>query len=125
MTDRDLTYAIRGAAFEVHGTLGSGLLEGAYQAALLHKLRLCGLNAEAEVGATATYKGMNLGVAYRLDIVVENRVVLELKALPTLHPVHESQLLTYLRFSGIHLGYLINFGAASLDDNNLIRRVLT
>ncbi|MBC7446720.1 MAG: GxxExxY protein [Hymenobacteraceae bacterium] len=124
MTDNELTYEIRGAAYDVHAALGPGLLEGVYQAAMMHELTIRELRAEAEVGIEAIYKGISLGVGYRLDIVVERRVVIELKALECLLPVHHKQLLTYLKFSGIRWGLLINFNSHSLDKDNLVRKVL-
>jgi GxxExxY protein len=97
------------AAVCVHRELGPGLLESIYQKALQHELRSRGLKAECEVGIEVKYKGQNLGKGYVIDILVENSVILELKSVETLQSVHDAQLITYLKLSGHHLGFLLNF----------------
>ena len=111
-----LTDAVIGAAIEVHRTLGPGLLESAYQRALEHELTLRGLRFEAQKACAATYKGLQLEDAYRLDLLVGDQLVVELKAVDSLADVHEAQVLTYLRFTGCRIGLLINFRAKLLKD---------
>jgi GxxExxY protein len=101
---------------KVHSVLGPGLLESAYQACLLHKLRKQGIKVESEVPLPVIYDGVTIDLGYRIDLVVENSVVVELKCVETFNPVHEAQLLSYLKLSGIHVGLLINFHVAHLRD---------
>jgi GxxExxY protein len=103
-----------GAAIEVHRSLGPGLLESAYQAALEHELSLRGLRWLAEVPVAASYKGRTLDCAYRLDLLVEGRLVVELKSVTEVLPIHKAQLLTYLRWTQRSLGLLINFNVSVL-----------
>ncbi len=104
----DITYQINGAIFEVNRILGHGFLEKIYQKALLIELWKRGLKAESEVPIQVQYKGELVG-DYFADIVVENRIILELKSIEKLQPVHEAQLLNYLKATGIQVGLLINF----------------
>ena len=104
----ELTYQINGAVFEVNRILGSGFLEKVYQKALLIELRKRGLKAQSEVPIQVQYKGELVG-DYFADIVVEDRIILELKAIEKLQKVHEAQLLNYLKATGMHVGLLINF----------------
>lgn len=104
-----LSNEIIGAAIEVHRTLGPGLLEHTYQAALLFELKLRGLKSQSEVDLPVYYKGCKLDIAYRADIVVENEIIIELKATDNDSPLFQRQLLTYLRISNKKLGLLINF----------------
>lgn len=104
------------AAMRVHSALGPGLLESAYQVCLGHELRLCGLGVAAQVDFPVEYRGMKVDVAYRADFVVEQLVIVELKAITKTLPVHEAQLLSYLRMSGLRVGLLINFHAVHLRD---------
>ena len=115
-----LTSIIIGAAIEVHRQLGPGLLESAYEACLLHELRKRGLKAFAQVAQPVTYDTVQLDVGYRLDILVEDSVILELKSVEKLIPLHEAQLLTYLKLSGKKIGLLMNFNVVLLKDG--IRR---
>ena len=98
------------AAFAVHTTLGPGLLESAYESALVFELLEKGLKIARQVPISIRYKGNDLGEGFRADILVEDKVILELKAIEQVNPVHKKQLLTYLRLSGLRLGLLINFG---------------
>jgi GxxExxY protein len=107
--ENDFSHAIIGAAVEVQRVLGVGLLESAYCAALAIELAERELGFKREVPMTATYKGRDLGVVYRADFVVEDSVIVELKAVDDLADVHRAQLLSYLRLSGLKLGLLINF----------------
>jgi GxxExxY protein len=118
-----VTETIIGAAIEVHRHLGPGLLESAYEECLCHELGLRGMQFEHQVELPVVYKGLRLDCGYRLDIVVEGDVILELKAVEHILPVHEAQLLTYLRLSNKKIGLLINFNVAALKDG-IIRRVL-
>lgn len=111
-----LTGLVIGAAMKVHAVLGPGLLESAYQACLLHELRKQGIKVEREVPLPVIYDGVTIDLGYRIDLVVENSVVVELKCVETFNPVHEAQLLSYLKLSGIHVGLLINFHVAHLRD---------
>jgi GxxExxY protein len=97
------------AAFAVHSALGPGLLEGVYEACLLHELNKRGLKTERQVSLPVVYDGLRLDAGLRLDLVVEDRVVVELKAVEALLPVHKAQVLTYLKLSGHRLGLLVNF----------------
>ena len=105
----DLTEKIIGCAIQVHKTLGPGLLESAYEECLRYELELAGLNYEHQKPLPVTYRDKKLDCGYRMDIIVENKVILEIKAVESLLPIHQAQLLTYLRLSGITAGLLINF----------------
>jgi GxxExxY protein len=115
------TGPIIGAAIEVHRQLGPGLLESAYEECLCHELHLRGMTFERQVDVPVSYKGLRLDC--KMDLVVEKQVVLELKCVEKLLPVHEAQLLTYLKLSGMHVGLLINFNVSLLTQGT-IRRVL-
>jgi GxxExxY protein len=117
-----LTERIIGAAIEVHRELGPGLLESAYEECLCHELELAGMKVRRQVPLPVRYKTVQLEVGYRMDIVVEDRVVLELKTVDQLLPIHDAQLLTYLRLSGIRVGLLLNFNTVMLRDG--IRRLV-
>ncbi|MBI3644479.1 MAG: GxxExxY protein [Acidobacteriales bacterium] len=117
------TGPIIGAAIEVHRQLGPGLLESAYEECLCHELHLRGLTFERQVDLPVSYKGFRLDCGYKMDLVVEQQVVLELKCVEKLLPIHEAQLLTYLKLSGKRVGLLINFNV-SLLTQGIIRRVL-
>ncbi len=118
-----LSNQIIGAAIEVHKQLGPGLLESAYQTCHCHELELRNIPVETEVQLPVKYKGVELECGYRMDEVVEGLVVVELKSVERLEPIHEAQLLTYLRLSGIWLGLLINFNVPVLK-NGIKRFVL-
>lgn len=100
------------AVFAVHTALGPGLLESIYELCLLHEIKKRGLRAERQVSLPIVYDGLHLDAGLRLDLVVEGRVVIELKAVETLLPIHEAQVLTYLKLSGCRLGLLVNFNSA-------------
>lgn len=104
------------AAMRVHSVLGAGLLESAYQACLAHELRKQGLNVQTEVALPVVYEGIRLDVGYRVDVLVEGCIIVELKTVEKLLPVHEAQLLSHLKVSGMHLGLLINFKVPHLKD---------
>ncbi len=117
------TSPIIGAAIEVHRFLGPGLLESAYEECLCHELYLRGLSFERQVALPVWFKGLQLDCGYKIDLVVEREVVIELKAVEKILPVHEAQLLTYLKLSGKHVGLLINFNVPLLT-RGIIRRIL-
>ncbi|MGH6898539.1 MAG: GxxExxY protein [Geminicoccaceae bacterium] len=119
---RGLTERIIGAAIEVHTALGPGLLESTYEECVAREMQLSGLRFERQVPLPVAYKGVKLDCGYRLDFLVEQAVVLELKSTDTLRPIHEAQLLTYLRLGGWTVGLLINFNVPVLK--NGIRRVV-
>jgi len=120
--DRDLlTELVIGCAIEVHKHLGPGLLESSYEGCLLKELQLRGVDVLRQVELPISYKGLDLGVGYRLDIIVPGALIIELKAVDKLAPIHTAQLLTYLKLSGIKTGLLINFNTAKLVDG--IKRV--
>ncbi|MBX7072637.1 MAG: GxxExxY protein [Pirellulales bacterium] len=111
-----ITGDIIGAAIEVHRELGPGLLESAYEQCLCHELSLRQLHFERQVSLPVAYKGVRLDCGYRMDIVVENAIVVELKTVDKLLSIHDAQLLTYLKLSGHLLGLLLNFHAPVLKD---------
>lgn len=121
--EQPLTRAIISAAIQVHRALGPGLLESAYQACLCRELELHHLRFRQQVDLPVIYKDVKLDCGYRIDFVVEEKVVLELKAIEAILPVHQAQLLTYLRLSGLRVGLLINFNVPVLKDG-IRRRVL-
>jgi GxxExxY protein len=122
MANDDITRAIIGSAIQVHATLGPGLLESAYRVCLHEELVLKGLRVEVETPIPFTYRGRRIDVGYRIDLLVEDRVLVELKALTKVLPVHEAQLLSYLRLGGYPVGLLINFHVLLLRDG--IRRMV-
>jgi GxxExxY protein len=117
-----LTESVIGFAIEVHRQLGPGLLESAYEECLCFELKQSGLAYRRQVPLPVTYKSVRLDCGYRLDIVVEQSVILELKTVERLLPVHEAQMLTYLKLSQIRTGLLLNFNSAVLKDG--LRRLV-
>jgi len=111
---KNLTGGVIGAAIEVHRILGPGLLESAYEECLCREFELRKIPYERQKELPIEYKGVKLDCGYRLDIVVASRLILELKACESLQPIHEAQLLTYLKLTGIKIGLLINFGVPVL-----------
>jgi GxxExxY protein len=109
-----LTEQIIGAAIEVHKELGPGLLESAYQRALAHEFQLRNISFEEQKLCPVTYKELLIEKAYKLDFLVENEIVVELKAVDALSDIHQEQVITYLRFSGCHIGLLFNFNSTLL-----------
>jgi GxxExxY protein len=119
----ELTEQIIGAAIEVHKAIGPGLLESIYEECLCHELLLRGLKFKRQIEVPVAYKGVNLNCGHRLDLLVEATVVLELKTVERLLPVHEAQLLTYLRMLQKPVGFIFNFNVPVLR-NGIVRRVL-
>ena len=118
-----LSKEIIGCAIEVHRLLGPGLLESAYEECLMYELKKNELKVERQKPIPIIYKEIKLDCGYRLDLLVENKVIIELKSIDAFLPVHEAQILTYLKFSGIKVGLLINFNVTVLK-NGLKRYVL-
>ena len=112
----EITGTVVNSAMKVHSLLGPGLLESAYQACLAHELRMRGLEVVGQVPLPVVYEGQKLEAGYRIDLVVESRVVVEVKSVESIHPIHEAQLLSYMRLSGIPVGLLINFNVLHLRD---------
>ena len=119
----DLTHEIIGAAMVVHDALGPGLLESVYEECLCRELSLRGLAFRRQVDLPVSFKGVKLAVACRADLIVADAVVVELKAVEQVLPVHEAQLLTYVRLSGKRVGLLLNFNVPALKDG-IVRRIL-
>jgi GxxExxY protein len=124
MDINDLTYKIRGAIFKVHQSLGPGLLESVYEAALVYELMQLGLKVLSQVGLPVNYNGVLLELGFRLDILVDDSVIIEIKSIDTLHDVHKKQLLTYLKLSGKKIGILVNFNVSSLKDKESLIRII-
>ncbi len=116
MIENELSYKIIGAAMELHKSLGPGLLESAYEAALAYDLREFGLNVQTQVPMPLVYKEVKQDVGYRLDLIVENKVIIEIKSVENLAPVHFAQTLTYLKLADKRLALLINFNTKLLKD---------
>jgi len=117
-----LSNKIIGAAIEVHRLLGPGLLESAYEECLSRELELRGIKVKRQVILPLEYKGVKIESAYRLDLLVENTIILELKSVTTIEPIHESQLLTYLKLTNLWLGLVINFNVPLLKEG--IKRIV-
>jgi len=111
-----LTWEVIGAAIEVHKTLGPGLLESVYEECLCRELQLCEISYERQKSLPVEYKGEMLDCGYRLDLMVEDRLIVELKSCEELQPIHEAQLLTYLKLTNKKIGLLINFNVPVLKD---------
>jgi len=123
LLEKELTDKIIGAAIEVHKVLGPGLLESSYQVCLEHESELRKMLFEHRVKLPVKYKGIELDAGYEIDLIYDKRVVVELKAVERVIPVHEAQILTYMRLTGIRVGLLINFNVPVLKDG-IFRRVL-
>ena len=123
MEINDITYKIRGAIFAVYNALGPGLLESVYELALMHELRKQGLKVEHQVKVDVYYDGELLPADLRLDILVEEQVIVELKSVETLKEVHHKQLLTYMRLAKKHIGILVNFNTDRITDS-IHRKIL-
>ncbi len=122
MNENEISYKCIGAAIDIHKSIDPGLLESAYENALAYDLKELGFNVKQQVAMPFIYKEVRQEVGYRLDLLINNKVIIEVKAVETVAPVHYAQLLTYLKLSGLKLGLLINFNAKTLKDN--IHRVV-
>ena len=123
MKDRELSQIVLGCAFQVHSVLGPGLLESAYQVCLEYELLEKGLKVEREKPLAVIYKNIEFDCGYRIDLLIENQLILEIKAIDKLAPIHLAQTLTYLKLSGIRYGLLLNFNVESLTKG--IKRVVS
>ena len=120
--ENEISGKIIGAAIEVHKMLGPGLLESAYEECLCCEMQLRGIKFERQVPLPLNYKGVNLDCGYRLDLLVEDKVIVELKTVEAIAPIHEAQILTYLKLRDIRLGLIINFNVPLLVEG--IRRLV-
>jgi GxxExxY protein len=120
----DLTQELIGAAIEVHKHLGPGLLESAYEECLCHELTIRGIHFERQVSIPVEYKGIKLDCGYRVDLLVANAVILELKSVEKITNLDRAQLLTYLKLTGKKLGFVLNFNCPVLSRDGLVRLVL-
>lgn len=122
MTENQISYCIRGAIFSVHNTLGPGLLESIYVAALMHELKKEGFDVRKEVPVPVYYDNEKLEIGFRLDILVENKVIIEVKSVERLAKVHHKQVLTYLKLTKLNLAILVNFNEDQTTDG-IFRKV--
>jgi GxxExxY protein len=122
MTENDIATTVLDAAFKIHRVLGPGLLESAYEECLFYELNQAGVNVQKQMPLPLVYKNVQLEVGYRVDLLIEKKVIVEVKAVETLTNVHLAQILTYLKLSGCKLGLLINFNVDLLK--NGIKRVV-
>jgi len=120
--DNDLSGIVIGSAIRVHSALGPGLLESAYQAALTYELRSQGWEVQSQVILPVKYDGKQIDNGYRIDLLIEKRLIIEIKSVDQIAPIHQAQVLTYLRLSGLKLALLINFNSLLLKDG--IRRFI-
>ncbi len=117
MDENSISYIIRGAAFKVHTELGPGLLESVYEKALYHELNERGMKVKSQLGIPFDYNDIHFEVGFRLDLLVNDKVIVEIKSVETIHEVHLKQLLTYLKLLNLKLGLLINFNSYPLKDS--------
>ncbi len=122
MSENELSHKIIGAAIAIHEKLGPGLLESVYESALAYDLRETKLEVQTQVSVPLVYKEVKMDVGFRLDLLVENKVIVEIKSVETLAPVHFAQLLTYLKLTNLRLGLLLNFNVVKLKEG--IHRVV-
>jgi GxxExxY protein len=122
MTENEISFIIRGAIFKVYNSLGPGLLESSYEAVLTHELQNHGLKVRTQVALPLVYEDVKLDIGYRIDLLVEEKVVIELKSVESLADVHHKQVITYLKLSGKKLGILVNFNCEQID-KSIFRKV--
>ncbi len=122
MTENEISYKIRGAIFKVYNELGPGLLESAYEAVLAYELNKQGLQVKTQVALPLIYEEIKMDVGYRIDILVENKVVVEIKSVEAISEVHHKQIITYLKLSGLKLGLLVNFNCDDIQ-KSITRKV--
>ena len=116
-TENEITFLIKKSIFEVYNNLGPGLLESVYEKALMIELQLQGLNAKCQVPISVHYKGIDLELGFRADIIVEDKVIIEVKSVEELSPFDHKQLLNYLKLTNLHLGILVNFNTHQINHN--------
>jgi len=119
----EISYAIIGCAYRVHSSLGPGLLESTYEVCLEYELLKEGMKVERQKALPVVYENIKLEVGYRIDLLVDNQIILEIKSVDCINPVHEAQLMTYLKLSKINLGILINFNVSDLK-KGIRRKIL-
>jgi GxxExxY protein len=117
MEVNDITYKIRGCIFKVYNTLGPGLLESVYEAALMHEFQKKGIRAQNQVALPVLYDDVVLEIAFRIDILVEDTIIIELKSVEEFSKVHYKQLLTYLKLANKEIGILVNFNSDDINEN--------
>ena len=117
MTENEISYLIRGAIYKVYNNIGPGLLESVYETALVYELRKIGLNVKSQLGLPFIYEELKMEVGFRIDIFVENKVIVEIKSVEHLAELHYKQLLTYLKLSEVKLGLLVNFNTSEINEN--------
>jgi len=122
MTENEISFIVRGSIFKIYNNLGPGLLESAYEAVLSYELNKQGLNVRTQVALPLVYEDVKLEVGYRIDLLIENKVIIEIKSVENLSEVHHKQVLTYLRLSNKKLGLLVNFNCPDIE-NNIFRKV--
>ncbi|MBX2935481.1 MAG: GxxExxY protein [Ferruginibacter sp.] len=122
MTENEISYLIRGAIFKVYNALGPGLLESAYEAALMYEIAKQGLNVKSQVALPLVYDEIKMDVGYRIDLLIEDKVIIEIKSVENLAEVHHKQVITYLKLSGKKLGLLVNFNCVKIDES-IFRKV--
>jgi len=120
----DLTYQIRGAIYKVHSSLGPGLFESVYEAALIYELMEMNLNVKSQLGLPVHYNDIVLELGFRIDILVEDQIIIEIKSVTELKDVHKKQMTTYLKLSGMKVGILVNFNVSSLVDKVSLFRII-
>jgi GxxExxY protein len=122
MTENEISYKIRGAIYDIYNTLGAGLLESVYVSALEWELLNCGLQVRKEVPIPVIYKDIKMDLGFRLDLLVEDKVIIEVKSVENLAEVHHKQVLTYLKLTGLKLAILVNFNVANINEG-IFRKV--
>ena len=122
LTENDISYKIRGAIFNVYNYLGPGLLESVYSAALVHELEELDLNVKKEVSLPVHYKGTKLNLGFRIDLLVEDKVIIEIKSVENLAEVHHKQTITYLKLTNLKLAIMVNFNVHEIN-NGIFRKV--
>jgi len=122
MSENEIAYQIRGAIYDVYNKLGPGLFELVYENALSYELKKRGLNVKSQVPINIVYNGIDMGAGFKMDLLVEDKVIIELKSVETLALVHHKQLLTYLKLTNLKLGILVNFNTSEIN-KSIIRKV--
>ena len=118
----EITYILRGCIFKLFNTLGPGLLESAYEAALLFEIKKTGLEVRSQVALPMIYESVNMDIGYPIDLLIENKVLMEIKSVESIVEVHHKQVITYLKLSGLQLGLLVNFNTSNIA-NSIYRKV--
>ena len=122
MSENEIAYQIRGAIYDVYNKLGPGLFESVYENALSYELKKRGLDVKSQVHINIIYDGIDMGAGFKMDLLIEEKVIIELKSIETLALVHHKQLLTYLKLTNLKLGILVNFNTSDIT-KSIIRKV--